>query len=50
MTYNVSDIQTVLTPIFNDYGISRAVLFGSIAKGSKIDREIHATGVTIYEK
>lgn len=97
MTRSVSDIQTVLTPVFDSYGISRAVLFGSIAKGtatdksdldllvdsklrglkfvgfmeavyeavgmpvdildvshiekgSKIDREISSTGVTIYEK
>ena len=97
MTHNVSDIQTALTPVFDDYGISRAVLFGSIAKGtateksdldllvdsklhglkfvgfmeavcqavgmpvdvldvshiekgSRIDREISSTGVTIYEK
>lgn len=97
MLQNISDIQSVLTPIFDDYGISRAVLFGSAAKGaataksdldllvdsnlhglrfvgfmeavrqaagmpvdvfdvshieenSRIDREIHATGVTIYEK
>jgi len=93
----VSDIQTALAPVFDRYGISRAVVFGSIAKGlstdksdldllvdsklrglkfvgfmeavtqavgmpvdildvshiekgSKIDREIRATGVTIYEK
>lgn len=97
MTYSVSDIQSVLTPVFRDYDISRAVLFGSIAKGmateksdldllvdsklrglsfvgfmdavrqaagmpvdildvthiekgSKIEREIVSTGVTIYEK
>lgn len=97
MMHTVSDIQTVLTPVFDNYGISRAVLFGSVAKGiateksdldllvdsrlrglrfvgfmeavrqaagmpvdvfdishiekdSKIDREIRATGVTIYEK
>ena len=97
MAQNISDITAVLTPVFHRYGISRAVLFGSVAKGtateksdldllvdselrglrfvgfmeavrhavgmpvdvfdvshiengSKIDREIHATGVTIYEK
>lgn len=97
MAYNVSDIQTMLTPVFDDYDISRAVLFGSVAKGtateksdldllvdsklhglkfvgfmeavyqaigmpvdildvthiekgSRIDREIRSTGVTIYEK
>lgn len=97
MAQSISDISTVLTPVFDDYGISRAVLFGSVAKGtatdksdldllvdsklrglrfvgfieavrravgmpvdvfdishiengSRIDREIHSTGVTIYEK
>lgn len=97
MARSVSDIQSVLTPVFRDYDISRAVLFGSIAKGtateksdidllvdsklrglsfvgfmdavcqavgmpvdildvthiekgSKIEREIVSTGVTIYEK
>lgn len=94
---NISDIQSLLMPVFDNYGISRAVLFGSIAKGtateksdldllvdsklrglrfvgfieaiqqavgmpvdvfdvshiekgSKIDHEIHNSGVTIYEK
>ncbi len=97
MAHSISDITTMLTPVFDDYGISRAVLFGSVAKGtatdksdldllvdsklrglrfvgfmeavrravgmpvdvfdiehiengSKIDQEIHSTGVTIYEK
>ena len=38
MTHNVSDIQTALTPVFDDYGISRAVLFGSIAKGTATEK------------
>lgn len=97
MLQSISDIQTVLTPVFDSYGISCAVLFGSrsrgtateksdldllvdshlrglkfvgfmeavrqvtgipvhifdvshIEKNSKIEREIRATGVTIYEK
>lgn len=97
MGQSIADITTTLTPVFHDYGISRAVLFGSVAKGtatdksdldllvdsnlrglkfvgfmeavrravgmpvdildvahiehgSRIDREIHSTGVTIYEK
>lgn len=97
MSQTIADIQTVLSPVFDRYGISRAVLFGSMAKGtateksdldllvdsklrglkfvgfmdavrravgmpvdildvthiekgSKIDREIISTGVTIYEK
>ena len=97
MARSISEIKTILSPVFNSYGISRAVLFGSVAKGtateksdldllvdsnlrglkfvgfieavrravgmpvdildishiekdSKIDREIHSTGVMIYEK
>ncbi len=97
MTMHTQDIQTMLAPIFADYGITRAVLFGSFAKGtatdksdidllveselhglrfvgfmeavrqkanrsvdifdvshiekgSRLEREIEATGVTIYEK
>ncbi len=97
MGQSIADITTTLTPVFHDYGISRAVLFGSVAKGtatdksdldllvdsnlrglkfvgfmeavrravgmpvdildvehiehgSRIDQEIHSTGVTIYEK
>ena len=97
MAHSIHEVTTMLTPVFDDYGISRAVLFGSVAKGtstdksdldllvdsklhglrfegfmeavrravgmpvdvfdvshieagSKIDREIHSTGVTIYEK
>ena len=97
MAHSIYEVTTMLTPVFDDYGISRAVLFGSVAKGtstdksdldllvdsklhglrfvgfmevvrravgmpvdvfdvshieagSKIDREIHSTGVTIYEK
>lgn len=34
----VSDIQSVLAPVFDRYGISRAVLFGSVAKGSATDK------------
>ena len=94
---DIAKLQAVLTPVFRDYRISRAVLFGSVAKktateksdldllvtsdlhglrfvgfmeavrraaqmpvdildvshierGSKIQREIETTGVTIYEK
>ena len=97
MTRSISELTAALIPVFQDYGISRAVLFGSVAKetatdksdldllvdsslhglrfvgfmeavrrtvgmpvdifdvshiesGSKIDREIRSTGVTIYEK
>ena len=94
---SISEISSALEPIFRRYGISRAVLFGSVAKktadsgsdldlmvksslrglrfvgfmetvrqtvgmpvdifdlshierGSKLDREIRETGVTIYEE
>lgn len=97
MVRTIDDVQELLMPVFNTYGISRAVLFGSMAKGtateksdldllvdsklkglkfvgfmeavhqavgmpvdvfdvthiekgSRIEREICATGVTIYEK
>ena len=33
MSQSISDIQTALFPVFDQYGISRAVLFGSVAKG-----------------
>ena len=96
MIWTVRDAQDALTPVFEQYGVSRAVLFGSIAqgtatqksdidllvdshlrgmkfvglmeavrqiagrpvdvfdvthieRGSPLDQEIHATGITIYE-
>lgn len=96
MTQRANEICAKLQPVFAGYGVSRAVLFGSIAagtdtgssdldllvdsglrglkfvgfmeairqaagipvdvfdvthieKGSRIEREIQATGVTIYE-
>ena len=97
MLQTVSDARRMLAPVFDQYGVSKAVLFGSIVKGTAtaksdldllvqsdlkglkfvglieavreaagmpvdvfdvshiergplIDREIQATGVTIYEK
>lgn len=97
MIQTVKEAQAALTPVFDRYGIKRAVLFGSIAKGSateksdldlivdsglrglrfvgfieavheaagmpvdvmdvthidkgsRIDREVQKTGVTIYER
>ena len=94
---DIQDIQRRLTPVFDRYGVRRAVLFGSLAKGtaaensdvdllvdsrlkglrfvglmeavhsalllpvdlldvthieagSRLDREIRETGITIYEK
>lgn len=38
MARSVSDIQSVFTPVFRDYDISRAVLFGSIAKGTATEK------------
>lgn len=35
---NISDIRTILAPIFDNYGISRAVIFGSIAKGISTEK------------
>ena len=37
MTHDVSAIQTILSPVFDSYDISRAVLFGSVAKGTATD-------------
>ena len=38
MTQTVADIQSSLAPVFRSYGISRAVLFGSIAKGTATEK------------
>lgn len=38
MIYSISDIQTILTPVFHNYDISRAVLFGSIVKGTATEK------------
>ncbi len=95
--YSVSELSEVLEPVFNRYGVRKAVLFGSygrgiatessdidllvdsrlrglrfvgliedvrrtvggdvdlldvthIEKGSRVEREIARTGVTVYEK
>lgn len=37
MARSIADITALLTPVFNDYGISRAILFGSVAKGTAVD-------------
>ena len=38
MIHSVSDIQTALALVLRDYNISRAVLFGSIAKGTATEK------------
>ena len=34
----LSEIQRILTPVFHAYGISKAVLFGSVAKGTAAEK------------
>ena len=34
MTQRASELQSRLEPVFAGYGVSRAVLFGSVAKGT----------------
>ena len=36
--YTVSELKNILTPIFRQNGVRRAVLFGSYAKGSTTPR------------
>ena len=38
MPQSLTDIQMVLAPVFAAYGISRAVLFGSVAKGTATEK------------
>lgn len=38
MMQKVSDLRAALTPVFDDYGISRAILFGSVAKGTATEK------------
>lgn len=33
-TYSISEIQSILIPVFRDHNVRKAVLFGSYAKGS----------------
>lgn len=35
---NISDIQMALEPVFDKFGISSAVLFGSVAKGTATEK------------
>nr|WP_326184784.1 nucleotidyltransferase domain-containing protein [uncultured Oscillibacter sp.] len=36
--YTISQLQTVLTPLFSKYGIRKAVLFGSYGKGNATEK------------
>lgn len=36
--YTISELQNILTPVFAENGVRRAVLFGSYAKGLATDR------------
>lgn len=38
MVQNIRDIQARLMPVFSTYDISRAVLFGSMAKGTATEK------------
>ena len=51
MIRTISDAQSALTPVFDRYGISRAVLFGSVAKGTatqKSDLDILVDSKLLY--
>ena len=37
-TYSISELKTVLYPVFRQYGVRNAVLFGSYAKGTETER------------
>lgn len=37
-TYTITQIQKLLIPIFREYNVRKAVLFGSYAKGSAKDK------------
>ena len=37
MTHSISEIKAALLPVFRDYGIERAVLFGSVARETSTD-------------
>ena len=54
-TYSLSEIKTTLHPIFDAYGIRKAVLFGSYAKGEATDQsdvdlviDCHQRGLKFY--
>lgn len=32
--YSLAELQSILTPVFSEHGVRKAVLFGSYAKGT----------------
>lgn len=38
MARSIADMAAALTPVFKRYGISRAVVFGSVAKGTATNK------------
>jgi hypothetical protein len=36
--YSINELQSILSPVFTEHGVKRAVLFGSYAKGHPTDR------------
>lgn len=38
MTHSISEISDILAPVFRDYGIKKAVLFGSFAKQTATEK------------
>jgi len=36
--YTLSELKNILTPIFDEYGVQKAVLFGSYGKGTANDK------------
>lgn len=36
--YSISELQTLLSPVFASYGVKKATLFGSYAKGAATEK------------
>jgi predicted nucleotidyltransferase len=36
--YTLSELKTILTPVFTEHGVKKAILFGSYAKGLATER------------
>lgn len=51
--YTSKQIQMILQPVFTEYNIKKAILFGSYAKGyakEQVNEEISRSGMVIYEQ